>query len=211
MNILKLNIRLTCFEKQFFRFFSTNPSCNIQCFHSVGLLSALLLPGFPGDASGKEPTCQWSWHKRHGFNPWIRKISWRRAWHPTVVFLPGESCLDRGAWRATVHRVEQSWTQLKRLSTHTCKHALTPAWLPWAIPQSWATKVLPLAPALTEAYLLIRQGSSTHGHYLSSIHICREKGPMWRLFPHWSEACHHFTRVSFSSKLFFSSVTVFLL
>ena len=25
--------------------------------------------------------------------------------------------MDRGAWQATVHRVAQSWTQLKRLST----------------------------------------------------------------------------------------------
>ena len=27
--------------------------------------------------------------------------------------------MDRGAFRATVHRVAQSWTQLKRLSTHS--------------------------------------------------------------------------------------------
>ena len=25
------------------------------------------------------------------FNPWIRKIPWRRKWQPTPVFLPGES------------------------------------------------------------------------------------------------------------------------
>ena len=25
--------------------------------------------------------------------------------------------MDRGAWQATVHRVAQSWTQLKQLST----------------------------------------------------------------------------------------------
>ena len=55
MNILKLNVRLTCFEKQFFSFFSTNPSCNIQCFHSVGLLSPLLLPGFPVALVAKNP------------------------------------------------------------------------------------------------------------------------------------------------------------
>ena len=30
-------------------------------------------------------------HKRHAFNPWVRKILWRRAWQPTPVFLPGES------------------------------------------------------------------------------------------------------------------------
>jgi len=25
------------------------------------------------------------------FDPWVRKIPWRRAWPPTPVFLPGES------------------------------------------------------------------------------------------------------------------------
>ena len=25
------------------------------------------------------------------FDPWVRKIPWRRAWQPTLVFLPGES------------------------------------------------------------------------------------------------------------------------
>ena len=28
---------------------------------------------------------------RLGFNPWVGKIRWRRAWQPTSVFLPGES------------------------------------------------------------------------------------------------------------------------
>ena len=28
---------------------------------------------------------------RHGFNPWVRKTPWRRAWQPSLVFLPGES------------------------------------------------------------------------------------------------------------------------
>ena len=26
-----------------------------------------------------------------GFDPWVRKIPWRRAWQPTPLFLPGES------------------------------------------------------------------------------------------------------------------------
>ena len=37
---------------------------------------------------------------RHGFDPSPRKISWRRKWQPTPVFLLGE---PHGAWRATVH------------------------------------------------------------------------------------------------------------
>ena len=41
--------------------------------------------------SCKEPSCQCSRHKGHGFDPWIGKIPWSRAWQPTPVFLPGES------------------------------------------------------------------------------------------------------------------------
>ena len=29
--------------------------------------------------------------KRHGFNPWVGKIPWRKAWQLTLVFLPEES------------------------------------------------------------------------------------------------------------------------
>ena len=29
--------------------------------------------------------------RRPGFDPWVGKIPWRRAWPPTPVFLPGES------------------------------------------------------------------------------------------------------------------------
>ena len=28
---------------------------------------------------------------RPGFDPWVRRIPWRREWKPTLVFLPGES------------------------------------------------------------------------------------------------------------------------
>ena len=72
---------------------------------------------FPGGARGKEPDCQCRRHKRHGFDPWVGKIPWRRAWRSTLVFLPGESH-GRGTWKATVHHVTQSWTWLKRLHTH---------------------------------------------------------------------------------------------
>ena len=47
--------------------------------------------GFQGGSSGKEPAYQCKRHKRSKFNPWVRKIPWRRAWKPTPVFLLGES------------------------------------------------------------------------------------------------------------------------
>ena len=46
---------------------------------------------FPRGLISKEPTHQWRRHKRHGFYPWLGKISRRRKWQPTPVFLPEES------------------------------------------------------------------------------------------------------------------------
>ena len=52
--------------------------------------SSTVRQGFPGGASGKEPVSQCRRRKRRGFDPWVLKIPWRRAWQPTPVFLPGE-------------------------------------------------------------------------------------------------------------------------
>ena len=41
--------------------------------------------------SGKEFTWQCRNCRRLGFAPWVGKIHWRRKWHPTPVFLPGDS------------------------------------------------------------------------------------------------------------------------
>ena len=35
--------------------------------------------------------CQRRRHRRHRFDPWVRKIPWRRRWQPAPVFLPGGS------------------------------------------------------------------------------------------------------------------------
>ena len=50
-----------------------------------------LMQWFPRWHSSKESACQCRRHKRCGFDPWVRKIPWRRKWQPTTVFLPGES------------------------------------------------------------------------------------------------------------------------
>ena len=69
--------------------------------------------GFTGDTRGKEPACQC---RRCGFNPWVGKVPWRRAWQPTPVFLPGES-MDRGGWRAKSIGSPKSRARLRQLST----------------------------------------------------------------------------------------------
>ena len=43
---------------------------------------------FPGGSGTKSICLQCG---RPGFDPWVRKIPWRRKWQPTPVLLPGES------------------------------------------------------------------------------------------------------------------------
>ena len=49
----------------------------------------LLICNFPGDSVVKNKA------RRHRFDPWAGKISWRRKWQATLVFLPGKSCGQR--------------------------------------------------------------------------------------------------------------------
>ena len=70
--------------------------------------------------SGKESACRCWWHKRLGFDPWVRKIPRRRKWNPTLVFLPGRSHGQRSLvgyspWGPN----ELDTTELARAHTHT--------------------------------------------------------------------------------------------
>ena len=47
--------------------------------------------GLPRWHSGEESACQYRRHRRCSFNPWVRKIPWRRKLQPISVFLPGIS------------------------------------------------------------------------------------------------------------------------
>ena len=76
--------------------------------------------GFPGGASGQEPACQCQCRRREdvGLITGSGRVPGEGNGSPLQY-----SCLrnpmDRGAWRARVHGVTKSQTQLKRLSTHT--------------------------------------------------------------------------------------------
>ena len=91
--------------------------------------------GLPGGASGKEPACNAGDIRDLGSVPGSGRPPGGGHSNP-----PQYSCLenpmDRGAWRATVHGVAESWTRLSDLAsqqahpytdrhscnTHTCTH-----------------------------------------------------------------------------------------
>ena len=64
--------------------------------------------------------------KRHGLDPWVRTIPWRRPGQPTPVFLPGES----HGWRSLVgcsprgYRVGHDWNNLAHVMVWARKHFL---------------------------------------------------------------------------------------
>ena len=96
--------------------FSNEFLCSISIFsgspHMYQFSLALFFfGGFPGAASGKESSYQCRRHKRHGFNPWVGMIPWRRKWQATPISCL-ENSMDRGAWWATVHRFAKSQTWL---------------------------------------------------------------------------------------------------
>ena len=84
----------------------------------------LLTTGF-GDAGGKESACQRGQSKRHGFHPWVGKVPWRRKWHPTPVFLPGESH-GRSSLADCSPQGRKEWDTTEQLSARCHKRDWTP-------------------------------------------------------------------------------------
>ena len=75
--------------------------CAKPCHLYFILIIYHYLMGLPRWPSGKGSACQC---RRRGFDPWVRKIPWRKKWQPTPVFLQGNS-MGREAGQATVHGV----------------------------------------------------------------------------------------------------------
>ena len=73
--------------------------------------------GFPHGSNDKESACQ---YRQTEFDPWVRKIPWRREWLPTLGFLPGESHEQRSLVGYSPWGCKES-DMTERLSTFTLK------------------------------------------------------------------------------------------
>ena len=71
-------------------------------------LSPFFPPGSPSWLRWQRICLQCS---RPGFDPWVRKIPWRREWQPTLVFLPEKSRGQRSlvVYSPWGHRVRHDW------------------------------------------------------------------------------------------------------
>ena len=83
------------------------------------------------------------------FDPWVRKIPWRRKWQPTPVILPREPHGQRVLW-AMVHRVTGSDTTEVTLHTHTHTHTT------YTSPNQELPEVAFIFPILTITKLRLR-------------------------------------------------------
>ena len=73
--------------------------------------------------------------KRPGFNPWVGKISLRREWLPTPIFLPGDflgqrSLASYSPWKSD----KEPGTNEQLTHTHTHTHIQSQAFLLWYYP-----------------------------------------------------------------------------
>ena len=95
--------------------------------------------------------------RRPGFDPWVRKIRWRRAWQPTPVFLPGESHGQRSL-ESYICGVAELDTTERLSTTHSRSQILAPPFTGLLTPpgrppfpcrnssSDWTARVSPASP-----------------------------------------------------------------
>ena len=80
--------------------------------------------GFPNGSMVKNPPANNRSLKRHGFDPWVGKIPWRRKWQINPVFLPGKSRGQRSlAGYSPWGHKESDMTEVT--SVHICRWLLS--------------------------------------------------------------------------------------
>ena len=72
----------------------------------------------------KNPSASAGDINRSGFNAWVKKIPWRKAWQHTPVFLPRESHGQRSlvGYSPCSLRVRYYWSNLACTHTHTLQN-----------------------------------------------------------------------------------------
>ena len=78
---------------------------------------------------------------------WVRKIPWRKEWHPTPVFLPGESNGQRSLASYSPWGHKESDTTEQLTHTHNSHPFVLKVLYPLGLPWFWLTIHLPIKGA----------------------------------------------------------------
>ena len=95
-----------------------NIECSSRCYTEV------LVGGSPRGPAVKNSSAMQETRRRHGFNPWVRKIPWRRAWQPTPDSCLGNP-LDRGTPWGCKELDTTEWLTQAHVHAHTHRHTHT--------------------------------------------------------------------------------------
>ena len=127
-------------------------------------LPSVFVGGFLSGSVSKESTCPC---RRCGFDPWVGKIPWRRAWQSTPVFLPGKFHGQRslGNYSPWGHK-ELDMTEL------ACTHMLS-LWEPiFQVVSAWE----PLIPRFHPWPLVIPPGHLSKPKHFSRDQLQSHRG-----------------------------------
>ena len=117
--------------------------------------------GLPKWLTSEEFTCQGGRRRRYEFDPWVRKIPWRRKWQPTPVLLPGESNGQRSLadYRPWGHKRKWTWfSDYTTKITHGARNICLP---PRASVPGWEHLLL----LLLSHFSRVRLGFSRQEHW----------------------------------------------
>ena len=115
---------------------------------------------FPSGCNDKESICQCRRQKKCGFDPWVRKILWRRKWQPIPVFLLGKFHVQRHLEGYSPQGHKESDTT-ERAHAHTHKYILT----------SWFTMCVSFRCTESDSCMCIYIYTHTHTNTYICVYI----------------------------------------
>ena len=160
------------------------------------------------------------YYRRPGFNPWVRKVSWRRKWQPTSVFLHGK-CHGQRILAGYSPGDAKNWTWLSD-STFTVIilqfSSVAQSWPTLCDPMNYSTSGLPVHHQLqsikkriwaSQVALVVKNppanagdvrdvgsipgsGRSPGGGHSNPLHYCCLENPMDR--GAWRATVHRVTQ-----------------
>ena len=113
------------------------------------------VPQLPMWLSGEEPA-----YRRLRFDPWVRKIPWRRKWQPTPVFLPGESHGQRSLAVYSPWGCKETW--LKQISLQWLPYRTLWVYIAFVLNLKFASRKVNLVSCISICHLKVKNISFIH-------------------------------------------------